>query len=279
MDVSLTLKIDKLEKDLLRRNYKYLGFCLSSALLSLSLMVYLVIINLKLQGYLAQNFLWMYTLPLQVFAIFSIIAMIHYIRRIKKLNDNPVSCVINMLVISLAVFGTVFCILLDMKMDNLTTLDYGIVFLPFDFLLAAGFMSVCFTLPGYFMGEKKDVINATLLMVYYFVGVVWTAFLILRLDGSVRWSYLTIFAIPFVALVTHAVLVLVDLKDRETKDILKQIGILAWICLCLGLIMINLSGKIILSWGLIFIPLYMSNLAFFVYVIFDTFISSRKADD
>jgi len=273
------LEFGKIEEDPKKRIANSLGLCLSGALFSLFIMLYLVIINLKLDGYLTAQFLWTYTFPAQIIALLSLVSMIHYNRRIKNLNMHPVECLINTLLVSLVALGSSFVLLLDLKMDNLIDVDYGIVFIPFDVLLAVSFLCVCFVLPGYFVGDKTMIIDATLLLVYYTVGVIWTVFMVMRLDGSVHWSYVTIFSIPFVGMLTHCVLLLVELKERETKEILRTIGILLWICLCLGLIMVNLNGKVLISWNFVLIPLYISNLYFFIYVISDTFLGSRTSDN
>ena len=276
----LNIQIEYFEEEIQKRNSKYLGYCLSSSFLTLTIIIYLLIVHLKLGGFIKEDFLWIYTFPIQSLAILAILGMIYYTKKIKNWNLNSASCVINTIIISLALFGNLFLYLLDMKMDNMTTLTYDTVFLPLDFLLIIGFFSICFILPGYLMGEKKDIIDAILLLVYYFVISAWIIFIILKLDDNIFWPYWSIFSILYVGLITHALLLIIELKeDKSFKYILNQLLIIGWVCLSLTLVMMNLNDKTVISWNIVFIPLYVIGVVFFIYTISDNFTNSRSIDN
>ena len=279
-NTDLALQVEYVEDEIRKRDSKYLGYCLASSFFTLTIITYLLIIHLKLSGFITEDFLWTYTFPIQSLAILSILGMIHYTQKIKNCNVNSASsCVINTIIISLAIFGNLFLYLLDIKMDNMTTLTYDIVFLPMDFLLITGFFSICFILPGYFMGDKKDIIDAIVLLVYSFVIATWIICMILKLDNTIIWPYWSIFSILYVGLITHALLLVVELReDQLFNDILKQLFILGWVCLSLTLILMNLNDKTIISWNIVFIPLYIICIAYFIYTISDTFTNSRSVD-
>ena len=274
------LQIEYFEEEIHKRNSKYLGYCLASSFFTLTVVVYLVILHLNLKGFITENFLWIYTFPVQFLAIFGILGMIHYKRKIKNWNANLASCVINTILLSLAIFGNLFFYLLDTKMDNTITLTYDIIFLPLDFLLIVAFFSICFILPGYFVGEKSDIIDAIILLVYFLVITTWIICMMLKLDGNIFWPYWSISSILYVGLITHALLLLIELKeDKAFNNILKQLLIIGWICLSLTLIMMNLNSESVISWNIVFIPLYIISIGFFIYTISDTFTSSRNHDN
>jgi len=101
----------------------------------------------------------------------------------------------------------------------------------------------------------------------------------MRLDGTITWSYADILFMAIFMILVNAILVLIDLKERKTKEILKSLGILGWITVCIILFMINLMGKgVLISWNIVFLPLYIGVVYYFIYGISDTFLASREGE-
>jgi len=65
---------------------------------------------------------------------------------------QPLECLINTTLISIAVLGSAFVLLLDLKINGIISVPYSLVFMPWDLLLGIFFLSVCFIVPGYLTG-------------------------------------------------------------------------------------------------------------------------------